>query len=240
MQWETAVSAYGSARQPPELMHYGIPHMRWGVRRYQNEDGTLTPAGKERYNKNSEGREKKKKDPNARENWKAKDAKDLSDEELRRRNNRLQQERNYRDNTTPQWKKDVKQFAKNNVQEAVKNILIGTAITALAGVMLKNYKKAGPVISKAARKTLSQIKSSRNAVRESSNRYSHQKAPTDGYRMNLMALDKVHRSSSGSRSQRQFSYKPGSHYGVGKSQDWPSMNVKGNKSGKKTNGKTRG
>ena len=31
------------------LIHYGIPGQRWGVRRFQNEDGTLTPAGKERY-----------------------------------------------------------------------------------------------------------------------------------------------------------------------------------------------
>ena len=28
------------------LMHYGILGMRWGVRRYQNLDGTLTPLGK--------------------------------------------------------------------------------------------------------------------------------------------------------------------------------------------------
>lgn len=31
-----------------ELYHWGIKGMRWGVRRYQNEDGTLTPAGKRR------------------------------------------------------------------------------------------------------------------------------------------------------------------------------------------------
>lgn len=31
------------------LMHFGIKGMRWGVRRYQNKDGTLTPAGKRRY-----------------------------------------------------------------------------------------------------------------------------------------------------------------------------------------------
>lgn len=32
-----------------ELMHYGIMGMKWGVRRYQNADGTLTAAGKARY-----------------------------------------------------------------------------------------------------------------------------------------------------------------------------------------------
>lgn len=34
-----------------ELQHHGTKGMRWGIRRYQNPDGTLTPAGKKRYNK---------------------------------------------------------------------------------------------------------------------------------------------------------------------------------------------
>lgn len=32
-----------------ELKHYGIKGQKWGVRRFQNEDGSLTAKGKERY-----------------------------------------------------------------------------------------------------------------------------------------------------------------------------------------------
>ena len=32
-----------------ELYHFGIKGQKWGIRRYQNEDGTLTPAGRLRY-----------------------------------------------------------------------------------------------------------------------------------------------------------------------------------------------
>lgn len=32
-----------------ELKHWGILGMHWGVRRYQNPDGSLTPEGRERY-----------------------------------------------------------------------------------------------------------------------------------------------------------------------------------------------
>lgn len=34
-----------------ELYHYGVKGQRWGVRRYQNKDGSLTSAGRKRISK---------------------------------------------------------------------------------------------------------------------------------------------------------------------------------------------
>ena len=74
------------------LVHHGILGMKWGVRRYQNKDGSLTSAGKKRYSNNDDIKEAPQKNT---EEPKKKSVKDMSDEELRREVNRMQLEQNY-------------------------------------------------------------------------------------------------------------------------------------------------
>ena len=42
-----------------ELYHHGVKGQKWGIRRYQNEDGTLTPAGQKKKLKQQKKAEKK-------------------------------------------------------------------------------------------------------------------------------------------------------------------------------------
>lgn len=73
-----------------ELYHYGILGMKWGVRRYQNKDGSLTSAGKKRYNQDSWSEDAK-----TASQLKKKSVNQMSNAELRKLTERQQLERNY-------------------------------------------------------------------------------------------------------------------------------------------------
>lgn len=49
MSWRRVEREVNNMTHSNSLCHYGIKGQKWGVRRYQNPDGTLTAKGKKRY-----------------------------------------------------------------------------------------------------------------------------------------------------------------------------------------------
>lgn len=50
VDWEQEIKREGvELYYDPYLAHYGVKGMKWGVRRYRNEDGSLTREGLRKY-----------------------------------------------------------------------------------------------------------------------------------------------------------------------------------------------
>jgi hypothetical protein len=134
------------------LYHHGILGQKWGIRRYQNEDGTLTAEGKKRqeYKTQKEAAKQVTKDRLK----KVLTVSTMSDEELTKATARLQAEANYATL--------VNQSVKNGRTEAEKQLigfgkqsldaLKGVAAVAIAGgaayVGSKLVNQKNPELSK--------------------------------------------------------------------------------------------
>jgi hypothetical protein len=95
-----------------EFYHSGIKGMKWGIRRYQNEDGTLTDAGKVRYNPDGSKKRVEK----------------MSDAELNKANQRLSAEQNYNRLTGKYYKN----------RPASTDIALKAGVSALGGALLSS------------------------------------------------------------------------------------------------------
>jgi len=147
-----AIQAYGRGKNKPEikrwikkrakalhaekylpdnwdsLAHYGIKGMKWGVRRYQNSDGSYTSAGKKRRKQYSSDYEDTR-------SLRKKSYKELSNQELKQLNKRMNLESEYR-RLNPQGIDRGKQIARD---------IIGTAglIGGLYAITKSPYVTAG-------------------------------------------------------------------------------------------------
>ena len=160
-----------------ELMHWGIKGMKWGVRRYQNKDGSLTPAGKKRYDKEMaklkeeekiaknklrtqaklDKLDEKRKEIEALKSGKpiAKSTKqhskpsvkDMSDEELRQTVNRLLMEQQYA-KLNPQQVSAGQKFVKKVMNDVVAPAATEVGKNVLKDAMSKAVKNASEASKK--------------------------------------------------------------------------------------------
>jgi hypothetical protein len=147
---------------PDELYHHGIKGQRWGIRRYQNPDGTLTEAGKRHYVRSDGSFNQKKytrdrdrlgnKMARADRERASKNVKLLSDEELRNRIQRYQNETKLKELTKADLhpvretvKKEAQNTGKmykdtaNSIISSSAKIVLTSALTSTAAMGLYLY-----------------------------------------------------------------------------------------------------
>ena len=160
-----------------ELMHWGIKGMKWGVRRYQNKDGSLTPAGKKRYDKEMAKLKEEEKIAKNKLRTQAKlnkldekrkeiealksgkpiakstkqhskpSVKDMSDEELRQTVNRLLMEQQYA-KLNPQQVSAGQKFIKKVMNDVVTPAATEVGKNVLKDAMTKAVKNASEASKK--------------------------------------------------------------------------------------------
>ena len=134
-----------------ELYHHGVPGQRWGFRRYQNPDGTLTPAGRRRANKLAEKYAKvtgkklivKKKSVQGNEKPKPKTISEMSDQEIQAKINRMRLEDTYMSMIASRAPKPQVSRGKRFINNIKRNVIAPALVDAGKTLLENLIKKKG-------------------------------------------------------------------------------------------------
>lgn len=128
-----------------EIYHHGILGQKWGVRRFQNKDGSLTTAGKQRLKTGDSSKKRK--------------VSDMTDDELRGRITRLQNEKTYSELLAEQRERNTswgKKFAVKTLK-SLADKSASTAIDMLVTHISNKYKNKPTDVRKLLDKDVNSI-----------------------------------------------------------------------------------
>lgn len=142
-----------------ELYHHGIKGQKWGIRRFQNKDGTWTAEGKKKKNaakkaakqaKNTKTTNTTKSKSSSNTTTKKKSVHDMSDDELADYTKRLRAEKDYLQLTQDVAKLTPKQVStgKKIADHIVNKIVVPAVTTAAKDTMTSVLKKQGEKLFK--------------------------------------------------------------------------------------------
>lgn len=116
------------------LAHHGIKGQKWGVRRFQNPDGTRTEAGKKRYANDTPIKEQRAKD--------LKERRTLSDADLKKKIERFKLEKELK-SLTEEDLTPGRKFAKDIVRQVgtrtIATIATGAVLYGAKAVVAKDF-----------------------------------------------------------------------------------------------------